>query len=210
MCMGHHRFHFLVKQELSKITMPVIFNEPLSFLQRLTEYMEHTYLIHKASSFSDSVERMQVCAKQALEGHKSYRLLCHLHPQKHIRRICAKHSSKLGSVIKIRVLGVPSAIPTHSPPPPIIQLEYQHHGKTSVYGWVSYRQSRVDTLFFRQTGGILKESFCSFIYIHQLFPTSWDLISVCSVLFIFPYPKSVVLFRNFKKIKSNLGFESFF
>uniref|UniRef100_A0A8C1MAK9 Uncharacterized protein n=1 Tax=Cyprinus carpio TaxID=7962 RepID=A0A8C1MAK9_CYPCA len=29
--------------------MPVIFNEPLSFLQRLIEYMEHTYLIHKAS-----------------------------------------------------------------------------------------------------------------------------------------------------------------
>lgn len=47
--------------------MPVIFNEPLSFLQRLTEYMEHTYLIHKASSFSDPVERMQVCVKQALK-----------------------------------------------------------------------------------------------------------------------------------------------
>uniref|UniRef100_A0A672KF94 Oxysterol-binding protein n=1 Tax=Sinocyclocheilus grahami TaxID=75366 RepID=A0A672KF94_SINGR len=37
-----------IGMELSKITMPVIFNEPLSFLQRLTEYMEHTYLIHKA------------------------------------------------------------------------------------------------------------------------------------------------------------------
>ncbi|EMP38383.1 Oxysterol-binding protein-related protein 1 [Chelonia mydas] len=47
-------------QELSKITMPVIFNEPLSFLQRLTEYMEHTYLIHQASSLSGTVERMQV------------------------------------------------------------------------------------------------------------------------------------------------------
>lgn len=47
-------------QELSKITMPVIFNEPLSFLQRLTEYMEHTYLIHQANASSDSVERMKV------------------------------------------------------------------------------------------------------------------------------------------------------
>lgn len=47
--------------------MPVIFNEPLSFLQRLTEYMEHTYLIHKASSLSDPVERMQVCVRQAPE-----------------------------------------------------------------------------------------------------------------------------------------------
>lgn len=47
-------------QELSKITMPVIFNEPLSFLQRLTEYMEHTYLIHQANAATDSLERMKV------------------------------------------------------------------------------------------------------------------------------------------------------
>lgn len=40
--------------------MPVIFNEPLSFLQRLTEYMEHTSLIHQANSCSDSTERMKV------------------------------------------------------------------------------------------------------------------------------------------------------
>lgn len=40
--------------------MPVIFNEPLSFLQRLTEYMEHTYLIHQANTTSDSIERMKV------------------------------------------------------------------------------------------------------------------------------------------------------
>lgn len=54
--------HFLCVcvQELSKITMPIVFNEPLSFLQRITEYMEHTYLINKACSLSDSIERMQV------------------------------------------------------------------------------------------------------------------------------------------------------
>uniref|UniRef100_A0A3Q1HZQ0 Oxysterol-binding protein n=1 Tax=Anabas testudineus TaxID=64144 RepID=A0A3Q1HZQ0_ANATE len=39
-----------IGMELSKIAMPVIFNEPLSFLQRLTEYMEHTYLIHQANA----------------------------------------------------------------------------------------------------------------------------------------------------------------
>lgn len=54
--------------ELSKITMPVIFNEPLSFLQRLTEYMEHTYLIRKASSLSDPVERMQCVAAFAVSA----------------------------------------------------------------------------------------------------------------------------------------------
>lgn len=50
----------LLLQELSKITMPIVFNEPLSFLQRISEYMEHTYLIYKACAESDSIERMQV------------------------------------------------------------------------------------------------------------------------------------------------------
>ena len=40
--------------------MPIVLNEPLSFLQRISEYMEHTYLINKACSLSDSIERMQV------------------------------------------------------------------------------------------------------------------------------------------------------
>lgn len=55
-------FHLLL-QELSKIAMPVVFNEPLSFLQRISEYMEHTHLIHKACSLSDSIDRMQVDIK---------------------------------------------------------------------------------------------------------------------------------------------------
>lgn len=51
---------FSLAQELSKIAMPVVFNEPLSFLQRISEYMEHTHLIHKACGLSDSIDRMQV------------------------------------------------------------------------------------------------------------------------------------------------------
>ncbi|KAM9797453.1 oxysterol-binding protein-related protein 1 [Syngnathus typhle] len=51
-----------IGMELSKIAMPVIFNEPLSFLQRLTEYMEHTYLIHQANDTLDSLERMKCVA----------------------------------------------------------------------------------------------------------------------------------------------------
>lgn len=43
--------------------MPVIFNEPLSFLQRLSEYMEHTHLIHQANTTTDSIERMKVPQK---------------------------------------------------------------------------------------------------------------------------------------------------
>uniref|UniRef100_A0A668ALM4 Oxysterol-binding protein n=1 Tax=Myripristis murdjan TaxID=586833 RepID=A0A668ALM4_9TELE len=57
-----------IGMELSKITMPVAFNEPLSFLQRLTEYMEHTYLIHQANTSSDSVERMKCVAAFAVSA----------------------------------------------------------------------------------------------------------------------------------------------
>ncbi|KAG8442137.1 hypothetical protein GDO86_011075, partial [Hymenochirus boettgeri] len=57
-----------IGMELSKITMPVIFNEPLSFLQRLSEYMEHTYLIHKANLCTDTVERMQCVAAFAVSA----------------------------------------------------------------------------------------------------------------------------------------------
>ncbi|KAK7884646.1 hypothetical protein WMY93_027769 [Mugilogobius chulae] len=54
--------------ELSKITMPIAFNEPLSFLQRITEYMEHTYLINKACALPDSIERMQAVAAFAVSA----------------------------------------------------------------------------------------------------------------------------------------------
>uniref|UniRef100_A0A669EIG2 Oxysterol-binding protein n=1 Tax=Oreochromis niloticus TaxID=8128 RepID=A0A669EIG2_ORENI len=57
-----------IGMELSKIAMPVVFNEPLSFLQRLTEYMEHTYLIHQANATTDSVERMKCVAAFAVSA----------------------------------------------------------------------------------------------------------------------------------------------
>lgn len=48
-----------IGKELSKITMPVVFNEPLSFLQRMSEYMEYAYLLRTASQQPDPVSRMQ-------------------------------------------------------------------------------------------------------------------------------------------------------
>uniref|UniRef100_A0A8C6SP02 Oxysterol-binding protein n=1 Tax=Neogobius melanostomus TaxID=47308 RepID=A0A8C6SP02_9GOBI len=57
-----------IGMELTKIAMPVVFNEPLSFLQRLSEYMEHTHLIHEACCLSDSIERMQVVAAFAVSA----------------------------------------------------------------------------------------------------------------------------------------------
>lgn len=41
--------------------MPVVYNEPLSFLQRLVEYMEYVDLLEKASDETDPVSRLQVC-----------------------------------------------------------------------------------------------------------------------------------------------------
>ena len=49
-----------IGKELSKITMPISFNEPLSFLQRLAEYMEYSQLLHQADETEDPIQRMQV------------------------------------------------------------------------------------------------------------------------------------------------------
>ncbi|XP_014680753.1 PREDICTED: oxysterol-binding protein-related protein 1-like [Priapulus caudatus] len=48
-----------IGKELSKITMPVVFNEPLSFLQRLAEGMEYISLLDKACDCDDAVDRIQ-------------------------------------------------------------------------------------------------------------------------------------------------------
>jgi len=47
-------------KELSKITMPVVFNEPLSFLQRMVEYMEYADLLRQASRCDDPLRRHEV------------------------------------------------------------------------------------------------------------------------------------------------------
>lgn len=53
-----------IGKELSKITMPVVFNEPLSFLQRMSEYMEYSHLLRIASEQQDPLTRMQLVAGQ--------------------------------------------------------------------------------------------------------------------------------------------------
>lgn len=40
--------------------MPVVFNEPLSFLQRIAEYLEYCDLLRKASECQDPIERLEV------------------------------------------------------------------------------------------------------------------------------------------------------
>lgn len=57
-----------IGKELSKITMPVVFNEPLSFLQRITEYMEYSNLLQQASEQADPVDRMKYVAAFAVSA----------------------------------------------------------------------------------------------------------------------------------------------
>ncbi|OTF77643.1 oxysterol-binding protein 1-like protein, partial [Euroglyphus maynei] len=47
-----------IGKELTKIPMPVNFNEPLSMLQRMTEEFEYADLLHKAAKISDPLEQM--------------------------------------------------------------------------------------------------------------------------------------------------------
>ncbi|XP_048589891.1 oxysterol-binding protein-related protein 1 isoform X2 [Nematostella vectensis] len=60
-----------IGKDLSRITMPVIFNEPLTFLQRITEYMEYSELLHTAASQDDPTRRLQYVAAFAISATSS-------------------------------------------------------------------------------------------------------------------------------------------
>lgn len=54
-------FHcFFLEKDLTKISMPVALNEPISFLQRIAEYMEYSELLLKAVKHSDPIRRLEV------------------------------------------------------------------------------------------------------------------------------------------------------
>ena len=53
-----------IGKELTKVPMPVSFNEPLSFLQRMAELMEYSELLQLAASQPDSISRMEVSLRQ--------------------------------------------------------------------------------------------------------------------------------------------------
>ncbi|XP_028394246.1 oxysterol-binding protein 1-like [Dendronephthya gigantea] len=58
-------FSFLktvIGKDLTKVTMPVCFNEPISFLQRLCEDLAYADLLTKAAECGDSVERLAYIA----------------------------------------------------------------------------------------------------------------------------------------------------
>ncbi|CAH8650743.1 unnamed protein product [Schistosoma rodhaini] len=60
-----------IGKELSKITMPIILNEPLSFLQRIAEYMEYSELLDKAVGEKDPIKRMELVSAFAVSSMSS-------------------------------------------------------------------------------------------------------------------------------------------
>jgi len=57
-----------IGKELSKITMPVHWNEPISLLQRISEYMNYSYLLRSAPDLPDPVSRLQQVATFAVSA----------------------------------------------------------------------------------------------------------------------------------------------
>ncbi|XP_017018456.1 oxysterol-binding protein-related protein 2 [Drosophila kikkawai] len=57
-----------IGKDLSKITMPVMLNEPLSFLQRLCEYMEYAELLTEAAQQESPADRMKYVAAFAVSA----------------------------------------------------------------------------------------------------------------------------------------------
>uniref|UniRef100_A0A5S6QXV9 Oxysterol-binding protein n=1 Tax=Trichuris muris TaxID=70415 RepID=A0A5S6QXV9_TRIMR len=57
-----------IGSDLTRLTIPVIFNEPLSFLQRLTEYMEYSPLLSNVATERDPVKRIEKVAAFAVSA----------------------------------------------------------------------------------------------------------------------------------------------
>ncbi|KAL3990529.1 Oxysterol-binding family protein [Acanthocheilonema viteae] len=51
-----------IGKDLTRISIPIVFNEPLSFLQRLAEYMEYAELLEKANKCIVATERFEYVA----------------------------------------------------------------------------------------------------------------------------------------------------
>ena len=57
-----------IGKELTKITMPVQWNEPISLLQRVSEYMNYAYLLRKAAVAKTSESRLELVATFAVSA----------------------------------------------------------------------------------------------------------------------------------------------
>jgi len=60
-----------IGKDLSKISMPVTFNEPISFLQRMAEDVEYSELLDKAVTLEDEFDRLLYVSAMAVSHYSS-------------------------------------------------------------------------------------------------------------------------------------------
>uniref|UniRef100_A0A1I7Z646 Oxysterol-binding protein n=1 Tax=Steinernema glaseri TaxID=37863 RepID=A0A1I7Z646_9BILA len=58
----------MVGKDLTRFAVPILFNEPLSFLQRLAEYMEYAPILADAASSTDPLRRIELVGAFALSS----------------------------------------------------------------------------------------------------------------------------------------------
>jgi len=116
-----------IGKELSRIPMPVNFNEPLSMLQRLTEDLEYSSILDEAAQMMDSREQLAAVAAFTVSSYASTvvrttkpLIRCWVKPLKPI-------GWKTGAGGALRNRSVITHLPSHN----IVNLQNGRCGKSS-------------------------------------------------------------------------------
>ncbi|XP_075390036.1 oxysterol-binding protein 2 isoform X2 [Tenrec ecaudatus] len=123
-----------IGRELSKIPMPVNFNEPLSMLQRLTEDLEYHHLLDKAVSCTSSMEQMCLVAAFSVSSYSTT-----------VHRIAKPFNPMLGETFELDRLddmGLRSLCEQVSHHPP----SAAHH-VSSKHGWSLWQEITIASKF---------------------------------------------------------------
>ncbi|XP_037673055.1 oxysterol-binding protein 2 isoform X2 [Choloepus didactylus] len=123
-----------IGRELSKIPMPVNFNEPLSMLQRLTEDLEYHHLLDKAVHCASSVEQMCLVAAFSVSSYSTT-----------VHRIAKPFNPMLGETFELDRLdemGLRSLCEQVSHHPP----SAAHH-VFSKHGWSLWQEITISSKF---------------------------------------------------------------
>ncbi|XP_003803379.1 oxysterol-binding protein 2 isoform X2 [Otolemur garnettii] len=123
-----------IGRELSKIPMPVNFNEPLSMLQRLTEDLEYHHLLDKAVHCTSSLEQMCLVAAFSVSSYSTT-----------VHRIAKPFNPMLGETFELDRLddmGLRSLCEQVSHHPPAAA-----HYVFSKHGWSLWQEITISSKF---------------------------------------------------------------
>uniref|UniRef100_A0A8C5UVG5 Oxysterol-binding protein n=1 Tax=Microcebus murinus TaxID=30608 RepID=A0A8C5UVG5_MICMU len=123
-----------IGRELSRIPMPVNFNEPLSMLQRLTEDLEYHQLLDKAAHCTSSVEQMCLVAAFSVSSYSTT-----------VHRIAKPFNPMLGETFELDRLddmGLRSLCEQVSHHPPSAA-----HYVCSKHGWSLWQEITISSKF---------------------------------------------------------------